>query len=159
MSTTDKRRYSLFPKTLDQVVEPLTRPLLKTQGLAGTKILTQWESIVGAQLSQHCMPEKLSFPKGKKSGGTLVISTESGFATELQHMQPLILERLASYFGYQAIVRIVISHSWMHTPKLDKPAMKPTLAKGSSHLADDVTDSELKEALASLARTLAGENT
>lgn len=157
MSATDKRRYSLFPKTLDQVVEPLTRPLLKTQGLAGTKILTHWESIVGAELSAHCLPEKLSFPKGKKTGGTLVISTENGFATELQHMQPVILERLASYFGYAAVSRIVISHSWVHTPAPEKSAPRPTLSKDAKHLADNVNDGELKEALDSLARTLAGE--
>lgn len=156
--TGGKRHYSLFPKTLESCVEPLTRPLLKTQGLAGTRILTEWEAIVGAQLASHTLPEKISFPKGKKTGGTLVISTENGFATELQHMQPVILERLAGYFGYQAISRITIAHTWMHAPKPDKPAPRPILAPGASQLADDVSDPELKEALSSLAKTLAGEN-
>ena len=100
MSITDKRSCYLFPKTLGDFVEPITRPILKEKGLAGSRILTQWESIVGTQLALHTVPEKLAFPKGKKTGGTLTISVENGFATELQHMQPLILERLAGYFGY-----------------------------------------------------------
>lgn len=156
MSTTDKRRYSLFPKTLQSIVEPLTRPVLKAQGLAGSRILTEWESIVGPTLSRHCVPEKLSFPPGKKVGGTLTISTESGFATELQHMQPIIIERLASYFGYSAVTRITISHSWQRAVPEEKPVLKrKALPPECANMADGVEDPELKAALQSLARTLA----
>jgi len=156
--STDKRRYSLFPKPLGGIIEPLTRPMLKAQGLAGSRILTEWESIVGAKLAKHCVPEKLSFPKGQKTGGTLTISAENGFATELQHMQPVIMERLAVYFGYQAIKRIAISHCWTATQPATSPVkkIKPTLKPDSKNLANDVEDAELKAALASLADTLAG---
>ncbi len=152
------RKFSLFPKTLGACVEPITRPALKEQGLAGSRILTEWASIVGPKLAQHSLPENLSFPKGKKTGGTLVISTENGFATEIQHMQPIILERLASYFGYQAIARITISHSWVPAkPPAPKPAPKATLPKGTHLCTEGVEDPELREALASLAKTLAGD--
>lgn len=154
-----KRHFSLFPKTLEQCVEPLTRPVLKKQGLAGTRILTEWNSIVGPQLSRHTLPEKLSFPKGKKSGGTLTIACENGFATELQHMQPMILDRVNSYFGYQAVIRVTISHSFTHAPEPSRPPMQPTLRKEALGLTETVDDPELKQALSSLARTLAGENT
>ncbi len=158
MSEPGFRKFSLFPKTLGACVEPLTRPALKAQGLAGSKILTEWASIVGPMLAQHSLPEHLSFPRGKKTGGTLVISTENGFATHIQHMQAVILERLASYFGYQAISRITISHSWV-PPVADKPqkALKAALPKGSHALTEGVDDPELRETLASLARALAGE--
>lgn len=159
MSVDDKRRFSLFPKTLGACVEPLTRPALKAQGLAGSRILTEWASIVGPQLAQHSLPESLSFPRGKKTGGTLMISTENGFATQLQHMQPMILERLASYFGYMAVSRVTISHSWV-PPQAAKPKPAPhaALPKGAAAMTDGVDDPELKAALASLARTLSGEN-
>ena len=154
----DKRHWSLFPKALDACIEPLTRPIFKTQGLAGSRIVSDWLSIVGTQLAAHTLPEKLSFPKGKKTGGTLVISCENGFATELQHSQPQILERLSNYFGYQAISRVVISHSWVEKPEpVAKPASRPTLTKGTI-LAEEIIDPELKEALQSLAKTLSGQN-
>ena len=154
----DKRTFSLFAKSLEHCIEPLTRPLLKTQGLAGSRIVSQWYSIVGPQLAAHTQPEKLTFPKGKKTEGTLVISTENGFATELQHMQPVILERLSSYFGYAAISRIVISHSWMERPEPTTPAPpRPTLAQGSLGIIDQVDDDDLKKALASLGKTLSGQ--
>lgn len=160
MNTENKRTFSLFPKTLEACIEPLTRPILKTQGLAGSRVVSQWLSIVGPQLAAHTQPEKLTFPKGQKTGGTLVISCENGFATELQHMQPQILERLSGYFGYTAISRIVISHSWVERPEpVSIPAPKPTLSKDSIRLTDMVADEELKSALQSLAQSLSGNNT
>jgi hypothetical protein len=154
----DIRKSSLFPKTLANCIEPLTREALKTQGLAGSRILTEWHAIVGEQLARHCVPEKLHFPRGQKTGGTLTISAENGFAPKLQHMQPVILERLAGYFGYQAVSRISISHSYTPVVAPLPKRKPPTLSKGTSvALTDEVTDPELREALASLARTLAGE--
>ena len=158
MSEQEYRKFSLFPKTLGSCVEPLTRPAFKAQGLAGSKILTQWPSIVGPELACHSMPENLSFPRGKKTDGTLTISTENGFAPHIQHMQTIILERLASYFGYQAIARVKISHSWVPAiAEKSKPILKSGLPKGSYILTQEVEDVELRETLASLARTLAGE--
>jgi hypothetical protein len=160
MTVEDKRRFSLFPKPLANCVEPVTRPVLKAQGLAGSRILTDWQSIVGPSLYRHTLPEKLSFPRGQKTGGTLVISTENGFATELQHMQPVILERLAVYFGYQAISRIVISHSWVAAPAAETKlrTLPSRLPPECQRLADEVSDPDLKEALLSLAKTLSGQN-
>jgi hypothetical protein len=155
-----KRRYSMFPKTLSACVEPLTRPVLKAQGLAGSRILTDWHTIVGPHLAKFTIPEKIAFPPGKKNGGTLTIAAENGFATELQHMQAVILERLAGYFGYTAITRVVISHSYL--PAAKPPAIKPRIAKSlpatCAAAAESVTDPELRAALQSLAKTLSGQN-
>lgn len=151
------RKYSMFPKKLGECIEPLTREALKTQGLAGSRLITEWQSIVGAQLARHCVPEKLTFPRGQKSGGTLTIAAESGFAPQLQHMQPMIIERLCSYFGYAAVARIVISHSYARPAPPPAPKKAPQLPKGSSKLVTDVEDPELRAALESLAKTLAGE--
>lgn len=156
MSNEKFRKTSLFPKTLGQCIEPVTRPVLKSQGLAGSRILTQWPAIVGAKLAQHSIPEKLSFPPGKKAGGTLVIAVENGFAPEIQHQQPIILERLASYFGYHAVSRLVISHTYLpvtaSAPKAGKKA-KPLPADIRS-FTGDIADDELRSTLESLAKTL-----
>jgi hypothetical protein len=155
-----ERRYSFFPKPLKSCIEPLTRPLLKAQGLASSRLLGEWENIVGRELAGRCIPQKLSFPAGKTTGGTLAIAAENGFATELQHMQPVILERLASYFGYKAVARIAISHSFLPpAPKTVLHVPTPTLAAGCVAIAQEATDSELKAALSSFAETLSGKRT
>ena len=153
----DKRYYSLFPKTLSSCIEPLTRPVLKSQGLAGSRLLSQWQEVVGEAMAARSYPAKLSFPRGKTTDGTLTIAVENGFATEIQHMMPIILERLATYYGYKAVSRIIISHSYAQTqkPKPVKPQNKIDI--DYTKLADDITDKELKEALSSFANTLSGK--
>lgn len=162
MSKDGYRKTSMFPKTLAQCIEPVARPALKAQGLAGSRIITQWPSIVGTKLAMHCAPEKLSFPVGKRSNGTLVISVENGFAPDIQHQQPLILQRLSSYFGYQAVSRIVISHTYI--PAIQKKAAKPAAKKNTPHTAiefnsADIKDDELRKTLESFAKTLSTPST
>lgn len=147
----------LFPKTLARAIEPLTKPLFKSRGLAGTNAISDWPRIVGKELAGHCWPEKISFPQGKKSGGTLTIACENGFATEIQHMQPIILERLNVFYGYQAVTKLSISHS-IHKPLQKKTVEKPLpAAQINTAAVSGVDDSELKNALQSLANTLSGQ--
>lgn len=155
----DKRTWSLFPKTLSACIEPAVRPVMKTQGLAGSRIINEWPSVVGETLAAHCIPQQLSFPPGKKSGGTLSVAVENGFATELQHLQPLIIERLATYFGYKAVVRVTISHTYV--PEAAPPAPKAraaTLSAEHTDLSTHVQDPELRAALEAMAKTLSGGN-
>ncbi len=149
------RRTSMFPKTLAQCIEPVTKPVFKTQGLAGTKIISEWESIVGKKLAGHSNPQKLSFPAGKKTDGTLSIAVENGFATELQHLQPLIIERIATYFGYKAVTRITITHSYsVETSKEPRTVKKNILPASACELAAEIEDSELRAAFTNMAKTL-----
>ena len=151
----EKRRYySLFPKTLSNCVEPLTRPVLKERGLASARLITGWSDIIGRPLADHCLPEKLSFPPGKKTDGTLTVAVENGFATDIQHMQPYILERLASYFGYRAVNRLVISHSFQSNKKPAPKKSVPSNPELKPVITSDIDDPELKEALESLARAM-----
>ncbi|MDX1975809.1 MAG: DUF721 domain-containing protein [Rickettsiales bacterium] len=156
-----KRYFSLFPKPLNGCIEPLIRPILKEKGLASSRLITQWSSVVGESLATRSLPEKLTFPKGKTSGGTLTIAVQNGFAPEIQHLQPIILEKLSLYFGYRAVERIVISHTFPTTQKLSKtvaaPKNKSTLPKSCIETANQVEDPELKAALASFANTLHSE--
>lgn len=156
----EPRRYSKFPKELSRCVEQLTRPVFKTKGVAAVKLMTDWPSIVGDRLARRSMPEKITFPHGKKTDGTLTIIVENGFAPEIQHMQLLILEKLATYYGYRAVIRIAIGHSYKK-PEPAKPAPKnraPSLPTEAVKLTDTVEDAELKSALTSFAETLSNQS-
>lgn len=158
MTTEKYRKTSLFPKTLAQCIEPVTRPALKSQGLAGSRILTQWSTIVGTKLAQHTIPEKLSFPPNKKTLGTLVIAVENGFAPEIQHMQPVILERLAGYFGYHAVSRITISHTYLPVTKTPSMTKKTHAIAGNvTEHVNNIADDELRQTLQSLANTMSNK--
>lgn len=156
MSEEKPRIWSLFPKTLSHCIEPVTKPIFKTQGLAGSRIINEWPSIVGEHLANHCIPQQLSFPPKKKIGGTLCIAAENGFATELQHQEPMILERLATYFGYRAVSRITISHTYVPEIKKNPGPRKATIPTDCTAMAEHVEDDELRAALTAIAKTLSG---
>lgn len=152
------RRYSLFPKSLDECIEPVLRPVLKSQGLAGSRLLVRWPEIVGQRLARYSIPEKIHFPAGKRTDGTLTIAVENGFALEIQHLQPIILERLATYFGYKAITRIAISASLpaSESEEIVNIPQPATLAL-DPNLAEPIEDEDLKSAFSSFAKTLSGK--
>lgn len=155
MTDESTRKYSLFPKPLGKVIEPLTRPVFKSQGLTNASLLTDWTGIMGPALAQNTYPERISFPRGKKTEGMLTIAVRNGFATEVQHMHQVILERLATYLGHKAITRISISHTYNETIQSINPEAKiPVLPPDTAALAENIADQELKDALQSFAKTL-----
>jgi len=124
-----KRRWSLYSKPLAGEVERIVKPVYKQQGFNEHRILTHWGEVVGKVLARNSVPRKLTFPKGKREQGVLHVEVSSGaHALELQHMQPIILERIATYFGYNAIDKIVFhQNSTSHSPKPRKPKVPSAL--------------------------------
>jgi len=152
----EKRRYSLFSKTLKSVVEPVMRPVLKAQGLAASKIISEWEGIVGPELARYTLPSKLTFPRDKNSEGTLTIACEGAHALTLQHLQPVIMERIASYFGYRAVTRISIEQRKISAKETPKKIVSLKHKTVDASCLEQVDDPELKQALSGLAKTLSG---
>jgi hypothetical protein len=145
------RRYSLFPRTVAQSVEPLVKPIFKKHGFAGSRILTDWEKIVGPELAACSLPQKIS---GRaKEGGTLQVLVASGRALELQHMLPVILDNIATYLGCRAVQKIKIvqtSEPVFRKPTKKISAKKHAPSKQLTSLVASCVDSDLREALLSL---------
>ncbi len=154
--TENKRRYSLFSKPLKSCVEPLLRPVLKSQGIAASKLITEWEQLIGKEMAARTLPLKLTFPKDKNADGTLTIACEGAHALTLQHMQPMLIERIASYFGYRAVARIQIEQRPVKTAAASPVAARKTVKSLNTSSVADVEDAELKTALSDLAKTFAG---
>jgi len=92
---------------LGRAVDRLTKGLLGKNGFTHGALITQWPDIVGAQMAHHCQPQKIVFSRDGATGGTLHLKADSGaFATQLQHQEPQVVERVNSFFGYKAIDRI-----------------------------------------------------
>src|SRR5512146_1294650 len=58
---------------------------LGRRGFAEGTIFRQWREIVGADIAADCLPEKLAFPAGRRSDGSLQVLANGGAALELQH--------------------------------------------------------------------------
>jgi len=144
------RRFRLSP--LADCVEAAVKPSAQKRGLAERRLLAAWRDIVGATLAAQCMPEKLSFPRGKQGEGTLTLRVGGSYALEVQHAEPVILEKIAGYFGYRAVaaLRLVQAPLPIKPRAAKRMAAKP-LSPSAQQKLEAVTahaqDADLRQAL------------
>ena len=129
----------------------------KRFGFVQGAVVSRWAEIVGERYARVSSPESIRFPAGKKAGGTLTLSVEGAHAPLIQHLGPLIIERVNRFFGYEAVTKIAFSQGRAPRPKVNvqRPATAPVpkeLGEGLRH----ITDPELRTVLESLAGKLAG---
>ena len=98
----DDTRYG-GTRSLASLVPGLTRKAVGKRGFTDARILNEWDQIVGADLARHAHPDRLTFPKGRRDAGTLHIRALGPMATELQHLEPVLVSRINMHFGYKAI--------------------------------------------------------
>ncbi len=107
MAKPSEKRRSGGPKALAVSLSDVTRKALRHRSLAERGLIVDWTSIVGAETAALCHPVKLSFTRrDRRMDGLLALRVRPGQATRLQHMEPLLLERINGYFGYHAVARL-----------------------------------------------------
>lgn len=116
--------------------------------------MAEWSKVVGEELRQHTQPSKIVFAGDKRADGTLHIYVQHGFATQIQHMESQIIEKIATFLGYRAVGKLKIIQRELSqeetSPVLEK---KPT--RGGKKLPkalDDIDDDDLKAALSRLGK-------
>lgn len=85
------------------LLKKLVAPALRKQGFSQADIITRWGTIVGSLLAERSVPQRLRFGP---EGGVLQVTVDGSYALELQHQEPVIIDRINSYFGYRAVARI-----------------------------------------------------
>ena len=100
----NKRTYKM--SSLKDVVDKLSSRAFRRYGFARKEILMRWPEIVGSALAECCAPERLSFNKQENKGGTLHVRVEGSLALEIQHFEPIILERINGFYGYEAVAKL-----------------------------------------------------
>ena len=141
------------PKRLSAFVPKLTREAFGGRGFHRATVLTDWPAIVGPRVAARTCPEKIG------RAGTLVVRAAGAFAVELQHMEPVLLERIATHFGYRAVTRLAIRQGPLPERPAEPPQPRPLSADEARALDDQVAavpDDGLRAALASLGRAVRG---
>ena len=156
-----RKRRGGGPRALAGSLAAVTKTVFARRGFADGAILKDWAAIAGAHLAAHSQPEKIAYPKGSGDGGTLHLRIDSGsMAIELQHLQPLLIERINGYFGFKAVDRLKIIQGPL-PDRTEKAAWSTrTLETGEeSELAEslmDVDDDDIRKALQALGRAVIG---
>ena len=99
------------PRALGALLPKIAAPAVRRRGFTAVEIVTRWDEIVGSALAADCSPERISFPQGARMDGTLHILASGSMALELQHLEPVLVERLNNFCGYRAVARIAIKQA------------------------------------------------
>ena len=143
------------PRALGASLPQAARAALRRGGLAQIQLVQDWAAVVGPELAKHSQPRRLSFPPQERRDGTLTIAVAGPLALELQHMEPLLLERVNAQFGYRAVERIRYVQETPRQPARPRPTA-PAPAPDESALAG-VEDADLRAALKRLAAAIAAD--
>ncbi len=156
-----RKRRGGGPRALAGSLSAVTKTVFARRGFADGAILKDWALIAGEHLAAHSQPEKIAYPAGAGAGGTLHLRIASGsMATELQHLEPLLIERVNGYFGFKAVERLKITQG-----PLPESAARPDWTPWPLDSAEeaglaenlmDVEDEDLRRALKALGRAVIG---
>jgi hypothetical protein len=125
-------------------------------GFMQASIVSRWNEIVGERYAQASSPESIRFPAGRKAGGVLTLLVDGAHAPLIQHLTPLILDRVNRFFGYAAINRIVFRQGKPPAPppRPQRPQLVPVPKELGEGLRE-IADPELRACLESLAARIA----
>jgi hypothetical protein len=153
----EKRRGGL--RAIGAEIPRIAGAALGKRGFGEAQLVTQWEAVIGPELAAKLSPERIAFPRGERRNGTLRLRVASAFATEAQHLEPVLIERINAFFGYGAVARL----AFVQGPPLNAPPAPPRLRKltADEERAIDtrvagVADPELRAALTRLGTVIAG---
>jgi hypothetical protein len=149
------RRRGGGPRALAASLPKVAGKAFGRRGLAQGGLVADWPSIVGADLAAVSLPRGLS--RGG-DGGTLTLRVEPAQALVLQHLEPLVIERVNGYLGYRAVARLRLQQGPLGARRApDRPPPPPLTAEQEARLRAQtatVGDAALRGALEKLGRAV-----
>jgi hypothetical protein len=147
------------PKPLAEFLEPCLGKAIAAQGFTGADLLVSWPEIVGERLGAASQPIRVEWPRrlpgerdDRRQPATLIVRVEGAFALELQHLAPLVMERVNAFYGWRCVGRIVLKQApvgRMRAERAPPPAPSPA---AQAKVAEAVAPVEAELLRAALAR-------
>jgi hypothetical protein len=153
----EEAQRSLRPRSVSELLPDVGGAAFRRFGFVQSSIVSRWREIVGERYAGVSSPESIRFPPGRKSNGVLTLVVEGAHAPMIQHVAPVIVERVNRFFGYPAVARVSFRQGIVQLAKAKRPA-PPSLRPIPAELGDSVravADPELRAVLEGLARGLA----
>jgi hypothetical protein len=101
------------PLDMGSVLLPALKPCLQQYGFWRHELVLEWPQIVGDTFAAYSVPRTLRFPGGGRTDGVLVVATTSTMAAVMHYSVMPILDRINTYFGYNAVAGLKFQHLGM----------------------------------------------
>jgi hypothetical protein len=112
------------------------------------RLKSDWSAMVGTELAAITWPEALG------RDGALKARVAPGFALDVQHRAPLLLERVNLFFGRVVATRLALIQAPLPLPapppQMPPPVLSPPEQAALEGGLDGIADPELRAALAGL---------
>jgi hypothetical protein len=140
------------PRAAGELIGAVGGQSFKRFGFIQSSIVSRWAEIVGERYAKVSSPESIRFTGARKSGGVLTLLVEGAHAPLVQHLAPMIIERVNRFFGYAAIDRLVFRQGRppAEPPRPPRPELRP-VSKELGEGLREIADPELRACLESLA--------
>ncbi len=159
----DRKSYGVCH--IESKITDLLKPLFKSDKkkfLIINNITKNWEKIVGKKYVKFCEPKSINFYKNSKENyAKLTISVfNSAVGFFLQNNSEILLERIATLYGYRVIDKIIIKQESKEIQDENKPEIHLSKEKEIElrEMFKNVENEELKASLISLGRDILGKN-
>ncbi len=158
--------------SLDDLVFLVNKPIIGKKGIHYQKLLKDWSSIVGNDISRYAIPTKISTSRrsnnskaeGAKFDNILYLATNNAAAsTELVYHLGVLKEQINFYFGYEYIqqIKLVQAVFQVHIEK-ELPMEKKLSVEQKSKLEELTSqygsDDEIKAILTAMATRIITAN-
>jgi len=147
-------------RRVGSLVSGTITPVCQKNGFIQARILLEWDHIV-PQFSQLCTPVKIKFPWPQRHQGCLVVRATGSMAVQIVYYEPLILEKINQYFGYQAVSSLKFDQEPFSPKVLSKKSTQKSLPNETLSFLEaqvqPVEDERLRAALLSLGTGISQE--
>lgn len=147
----NERRFKSQPVAAGGILRRATANVLRRRGFGEGEVISRWPDIVGPELAALTAPEKLQQRRGDVAGAVLHIRVAGAAAVELQHMAPVVLERINGFYGYRAVDRLKLIQGPLpeieKTPIVPKRSLTEAESAGLATQTAPTKNTELRRAL------------
>src|SRR5688572_32969093 len=133
-------------RAVSDLVPDIGRAAFRRFGFVQSSIVSRWREIVGERYATVSSPESIRFPAGKRSSGTLTLVVEGAHAPMLQHVAPVIIDRVNRFFGYPAVERLNIRQGIVQIARAKPRVAPPSLRPLPAELGDSLRAVEIGRA-------------
>ena len=150
----------LSAKPLSVLLGDVFSDVYAKQGFAARELVTRWAEIIGSDLSEHCEPLKMQWPRPVEGQqiepATLVLRVEGPMALEIQHASDVILQRVNRFFGWSAVGRLALRQGPLSRRDRPRPSRAPDAAEVArvAQTLSSIEDDDLRAALARLGASI-----
>lgn len=137
-------------KKIKEIIYRLLEPTLEQQGWYLSKLMMNWETLIGNQWKDHIRPVRFAPNIKDRSQGTLHVKVTHMGMQQVLYTKGFLIEKLNLFLGCTAVIDIR-PQLWHQAQPIIKKEIKLTSdIKVSNPLIDNVQDHNLKDALQEL---------